>query len=197
MALVPQGGTATGGAWRWLFSGFRRPVIVFDQPGCASQLGCVANFQEIAAKVAALEFHNPNFILMSLIGDMLTKSASGHFFPLVVARRLCYIALMNIVSVTDLAASVRQARRKLGWTQAELAERSGVSRDWIIGLERAKPSQEIALVLRTLKALNLNVSLGSQEERTSTQKAPFPSHAASVVNLDDLLNADAGEGKTR
>lgn len=103
---------------------------------------------------------------------------------------------MDIVSVNDLAASVRQARRKLGWTQAELAERSGVSRDWIIGLERAKPSQEIALVLRTLKALNLNLSLDSQEQRTWTQKAPFPSHAASVVNLDDLLKGDGGEGNT-
>jgi HTH-type transcriptional regulator / antitoxin HipB len=101
---------------------------------------------------------------------------------------------MNIVSVNDLAASVRQARRRLGWTQAELAERSGVSRDWIIGLEKAKPSQEIALVLRTLKALDLNLSLCSQEERTWTQKALFPSRAESVVNLDDLLKGDGGEG---
>ena len=103
---------------------------------------------------------------------------------------------MNIVSVNDLAASVRQARRQLGWTQAELAERSGVSRDWIIGLEKAKPSQEIALVLRTLKALDLNVSLGSQEQRNWTQKALFPSQAESVVNLDDLLKGDGGEGNT-
>lgn len=103
---------------------------------------------------------------------------------------------MNIVSVNDLAASVRQARRKLGWTQAELAERSGVSRDWIIGLEKAKPSQEIALVLRTLKALNLNLSLGSREERIWTQKALFPSQAESVVNLDNLLKGDVGEGNT-
>jgi|LakMenE01Jun11ns_1017448.scaffolds.fasta_scaffold9541745_2 transcriptional regulator with XRE-family HTH domain len=103
---------------------------------------------------------------------------------------------MNIVSVNDLAASVRQARRRLGWTQAELAERSGVSRDWIIGLERAKPSQEIALVLRTLKALDLNLSIGSQDKGTWTQRALFLSQAESVVNLDDLLKGDVGEGNS-
>lgn len=127
--------------------------------------------------------HDPDVVVLPL-------------FILVVARRLSYPAPMNIVSVNDLAASVRQARRKLGWTQAELAERSGVSRDWIIGLERAKPSQEIALVLRTLKALDLNLSVGSHEERTWTQKAQFPSQADSVVNLDDLLKGDGGQGNT-
>jgi HTH-type transcriptional regulator / antitoxin HipB len=122
----------------------------------------------------------------------MSKVVVRPLYILVVARRLSYTAPMNIVSVNDLAASVRQARRRLGWTQAELAERSGVSRDWIIGLEKAKPSQEIALVLRTLKALNLNLSLDSQEQRTRTQKALFPSLAESVVNLDDLLKGDGG-----
>jgi y4mF family transcriptional regulator len=103
---------------------------------------------------------------------------------------------MKIVSVNDLAASVRQARKRLGWTQAELAARSGVSRDWIIGLEKAKPSQEIALVLRTLKALDLNVSIGSQDKGTWTQEALFPSQAASVVNLDELLEGETGEENT-
>jgi len=103
---------------------------------------------------------------------------------------------MKIVSVNDLAASVRQARKRLGWTQAELAERSGVSRDWIIGLEKAKPSQEIALVLRTLKALDLNVSIRSQDIGNWTQEALFPSQAASVVNLDELLEGETGEENT-
>ena len=133
---------------------------------------------------------------MSLIGDMCIKSSFGNFLSLSPLGDFHIPPPMNIVSVNDLAASVRQARRKLGWTQAELAERSGVSRDWIIGLERAKPSQEIALVLRTLKALDLNLSLDSQEQRTWTQKALFPSQAESVVNLDDLLKGDGGEGNT-
>lgn len=62
---------------------------------------------------------------------------------------------MRIVSVRDLAVCIKQARKNCGWTQAELAEKSGVSRDWIIGLESAKSSVELGLVLRTLKALRL------------------------------------------
>jgi transcriptional regulator with XRE-family HTH domain len=102
---------------------------------------------------------------------------------------------MNIVSVNDLAASVRQARRRLSWTQAELAERSGVSRDWIIGLERAKPSQEIALVLRTLKALDLTLSVGSRKRSDGTH-IPLSSHS-NPVSLDEFLADNPEEGKTR
>ena len=87
---------------------------------------------------------------------------------------------MEIVSVNDLTASIRQARKKLGWTQAELAERSGVSGDWIIGLEKGKPSLELGLVLRTMKALDLPLSIGRQGR-------PAPSD--DVIDLDEVLNS--------
>ena len=38
---------------------------------------------------------------------------------------------MNIISVKVLASLIKQERKSQGWTQLELAERSGVSRDWI------------------------------------------------------------------
>ena len=94
---------------------------------------------------------------------------------------------MNIVSVNALTASIKQARKKLGWTQSELAERSGVSRDWIIGLEKGKPSLELGLVLRTLKALDLPLSLGRQG-----QSAP----SDDMINLNDVLNTNT-EGTTQ
>ena len=86
---------------------------------------------------------------------------------------------MNVVSVNDLASCIRQERKNLGWTQAEWAERSGVSRDWIIGLERAKPGVELVLVLRTLKALNLPLSIDPRSPKS------IPSEG---INLDDVLN---------
>ncbi len=95
---------------------------------------------------------------------------------------------MNVVSVTDLAACIRQARKKSGWTQAELANRSGVSRDWIIGLEKGKPSLELALVLRTLKALDLTLTLGNQSR---------PVQSTDAINLDDVLNANTEGGEQR
>ena len=71
---------------------------------------------------------------------------------------------MNIINVNDLASLIKQERKTRGWTQAELAERSGVSRDWIIALEQAKPSVELGLVLRTLKALNLPLSINKPNQ---------------------------------
>lgn len=92
---------------------------------------------------------------------------------------MCINHPMNIVSVRDLSVCIKQARKNCGWTQAELAEKSGVSRDWIIGLESAKSSVELGLVLRTLKALNLPLSIDLCRD-----------HGKSVegIDLDDVLN---------
>ncbi|MDQ8209584.1 helix-turn-helix domain-containing protein [Coraliomargarita sp. SDUM461003] len=84
---------------------------------------------------------------------------------------------MNIISVKDLASLVKQERKNRGWTQVQLAERSGVSRDWIIALEQAKPSIELALVLRTLKALNLPLAINQPSQ--SVQDG---------IDLNDILN---------
>ena len=87
---------------------------------------------------------------------------------------------MRLTSITDIASLVRQARKDRGWTQVQLAEHSGVSRDWIIALEKGKPSLEIALVLRTLKALHLTLNLESQDEQ------PQPDD---VIDIDDVINS--------
>ncbi|MGJ8639264.1 MAG: helix-turn-helix domain-containing protein [Opitutaceae bacterium] len=84
---------------------------------------------------------------------------------------------MNIISVKDLASLIKQERKARAWTQAKLAERSGVSRDWIIALEQAKPSVELALVLRTLKALNLPLVINKPNQP-----------AQGEINLDDILD---------
>lgn len=86
---------------------------------------------------------------------------------------------MKIVSVKDLVVCIHQARKDRGWTQAQLAEQAGVSRDWIIGLEKAKPTLELGLVLRTLKALNLPLSIDQQQKSTETFDG---------INLDEVLN---------
>lgn len=64
---------------------------------------------------------------------------------------------MKIISVRDIAALVKQERKKRGWTQAELAMRSGVSRDWVIALEKGKPTLELGIVLRAVKALRISL----------------------------------------
>lgn len=66
---------------------------------------------------------------------------------------------MQIHSARELAAVVRSRRKELKWSQARLAEETGVGRDWIVGFEKGKATVELGLVLRTLKTLRLAIRL--------------------------------------
>ena len=62
---------------------------------------------------------------------------------------------MRARTVREVGAVIRGERRRRGWTQARLADAAGVTRAWVIAIERGKPTAEISLVLRTLAALDL------------------------------------------
>jgi HTH-type transcriptional regulator/antitoxin HipB len=100
------------------------------------------------------------------------------FFFLSSFGNICISSQMNIVSVKDLAVCIKQARNDRGWTQAQLAEQAGVSRDWVIGLEAGKASVELGLVLRTMKALGLPLSISPQ---------PNANESSGGINLDEIL----------
>jgi HTH-type transcriptional regulator/antitoxin HipB len=87
---------------------------------------------------------------------------------------------MAIRTPRDLGAAVRDRRRALQLDQAALASRAGVSRQWIIALERGKPGAELGLVLRTLKALDLRLDVNA-EPTTVTGSAD--------INLDAIVAA--------
>lgn len=67
---------------------------------------------------------------------------------------------MIIRSTKDLGAAVKARRKALSLDQSQLAARVGVSRQWIGALEQGKPGAELALVLRTLKALDIPLNTG-------------------------------------
>src|SRR2546422_713643 len=60
------------------------------------------------------------------------------------------ILVMQIRTPNDLGALIRQRRRDLSLDQRTLAERAGVSRQWIVEVEAGKPRAEARLVLRAL-----------------------------------------------
>ncbi len=64
---------------------------------------------------------------------------------------------MRIRTAHDLAAFARGRRRALGWSQGELAERSGVSRKWVSDFEAGKASVATDLVLAVLSELGLEL----------------------------------------
>lgn len=71
----------------------------------------------------------------------------------------------------DIGLGIRQHRRRLGLDQAELARRVGVSRQWIVEVERGKPRAEIGLILRTLGALELEVDIGPRKKKAAPPTA--------------------------
>lgn len=70
---------------------------------------------------------------------------------------------MRIRTVRDLGAAVREARSVHGMTQADLAAAVGVSRDWVVRLERGHPRLEAQLVLDALHAAGVPLSIGAVE----------------------------------
>jgi HTH-type transcriptional regulator/antitoxin HipB len=76
---------------------------------------------------------------------------------------------MKVRSIRDLAAVVRGRRRDLGLSQAELADRAGVSRKWIYQFEAGKPTAELRLILRVLDALGLILDVTYDEQSVPDQ----------------------------
>lgn len=75
----------------------------------------------------------------------------------------------------DVATAVRHARKQRGLTQAQLAQRAGVGRDWLVRLEKGNPRLELSKVLDTFAALGLSLSI----EAMPTQ-GPEPDPFAAV-----------------
>jgi len=92
---------------------------------------------------------------------------------------------MRIRTPIDLGAVIRDHRTKLGLGQKSLATKVGVSRQWIVEVEKGKPRAEIGLVLRTIEALGIH--LASEEpgkvKRRKVQKGPPP------VDIDAIVAA--------
>ncbi len=76
---------------------------------------------------------------------------------------------MEVQSVRELAAVIRQLRREKGWSQAMLAREAGVGREWVIHLEKARPTVELGLVMGTLKALGVRLRIDPQTPQTDPE----------------------------
>jgi HTH-type transcriptional regulator/antitoxin HipB len=89
---------------------------------------------------------------------------------------------MFIRTPTDLGAAIRDRRKTLGLSQAELAKRAGVGRQWLVAVEHGKPGAELAMVLRVLDAINMPLMTGSSP----------PATASASVSLNDIIASARG-----
>lgn len=92
---------------------------------------------------------------------------------------------MDVYSLRDLSAVARGRRRELGLSQAELATRARVSRQWVSTFESGKATAEVGLVIRLLDALDLRLTV------VEAGAAAAPRDTA-IVDLDVLLQEQQG-----
>jgi HTH-type transcriptional regulator / antitoxin HipB len=122
----------------------------------------------------------PRYTLCEQVSDRLLLPVSG-------------IADMFVRTPRELGAALRDRRKSLGLEQKTLAEKVGVSRQWIIAVEAGKDRADLALVLRTLDALGLRVDVTADEaqknERDSDAGAFLTVAALSSPDIDAVVDA--------
>ena len=77
---------------------------------------------------------------------------------------------MTTRSPAHLGESLRRRRKLLGWSQEELARRSGVKQENLSAIENGAPGVRLATLFRILAALDLEFSV--QERRKSEPYIP-------------------------
>jgi HTH-type transcriptional regulator / antitoxin HipB len=93
---------------------------------------------------------------------------------------------MHIRTPLELGAFLRDLRSKRGIDQGTLARQVGVSRQWIVAIEKGKPRAPIGLVLRTLNTLG--VSLDVEETLGPRAPAKKGSGKKTIDLVDQVLN---------
>lgn len=96
---------------------------------------------------------------------------------------------MRIRTMKDVSAAIRARRKTLGLGQAALAQKVGVSREWIIDIEKGKPRAEAALLLRTLYVLGLVIQLDAAGPATPRVHVRAQSRD---VDIDGIINRALG-----
>jgi HTH-type transcriptional regulator/antitoxin HipB len=76
--------------------------------------------------------------------------------------------------------TIRLKRQERGLSQVALAAQLGVERKWVIHLEAGNPKAELGLVLKVLRALNLQASLHEESSSPAKETAPGSSRLDEV-----------------
>lgn len=85
---------------------------------------------------------------------------------------------MYVRTAADLGAVIRDRRKQLKLDQAAFAKQIGVSRQWVIEIERGHPRAELGLVLRAVDALNI---------RLEASVDPANRRQPSTVDIDAIV----------
>jgi HTH-type transcriptional regulator / antitoxin HipB len=93
---------------------------------------------------------------------------------------------MFIRTPADLGAVIRDRRKQLKLDQSTFAKRVGVSRQWVIGVERGHARAATGLVLRAIDALGIRLDASAE---------PTSRHGSTASAVD--INAIVDKAKKR
>lgn len=102
---------------------------------------------------------------------------------------------MRVRSVKELGALVREHRNNLGWSQEKLAARVGVQRLWVSQFEGGKTTAHIGLVMRTLRVLDVALSVGDERSafKYSDSQSPSQSAGLPIIDLGAIIRENIDE----
>ena len=96
----------------------------------------------------------------------------------------------------ELGLAIRSRRKELGWDQATLAKHVGVTRQWVIEIEKGKPRAELALALRALRVLGLSLMVEASPEdahpRNVSEGDRQIGTKAAIQNIDSIIDGNRG-----
>ena len=102
--------------------------------------------------------------------------------------------LMRISTPLELSTAIRHARQQAGLTQAQLAERIGVRRLWVVRFENGKAEVELGTVMLALRELGLTLDIAPTSQYAAQRDAGTTTHARSVaIDLDAVLTGEHDE----
>jgi y4mF family transcriptional regulator len=93
---------------------------------------------------------------------------------------------MRVRTPSELGALIRDHRTRHKLDQKSLAETVGVSRQWIVDIEKGKAGAPLGLVLRTLEALG--IVLDAEQETSTSPKDKDKSHGVDAyVDINSIV----------
>lgn len=97
-----------------------------------------------------------------------------------------YLGVMTAIrTAQELGNLIRSQRKAREWDQARLAREAGVSRQWIIEIEKGKPRAELQLVLRVMNVLGLSLIV---EPEIKPQASESSSAKPQTADIDEIVD---------
>lgn len=100
--------------------------------------------------------------------------------------------MSTVRTPADLGAAIRAARRLLDLTQAELAQRAGVSRQWLVAVEQGHGRAELGKVNAVLHAVGLTFSTRPRQVSDAHQDRTW----LTAADAAEVIRTEAAKGDT-